>query len=95
MTDYASRFKALTLATRQRAATIAPPCPALLDCLDARRPFNFIRTVDNVERVAIRAHWEAHTREAWAQDAIARYRHLQALASAAAPPIGRSIDTEG
>lgn len=62
--DWLARFRAATIRTRVRAAAIRgrPLDPALLECLNAGRPFCFLRSVDNVERVAMREAWEMSRR---------------------------------
>lgn len=92
MTDYGTRFRAATRAIAARAAVnpfeLLPvnAAAALLECLDAGRPFCFLPGVDNVERVAMRRVWELHSRSLWVNDAIARYRDIRER-------IGCCIDT--
>lgn len=81
------RYRAATLAVRQRAALPRVIDAPLLECLDAGRAFCFLRTLDNVERVALRQAWEQHRRSVWAADAIARYRDIRHMA------LGQHVDT--
>ncbi len=93
-----ARYRVAVAPVRARA-TAAPWPPydmplsawvALLDCLDVKRPFSFLRNVDNVERVRIRTAWEYHKREqaqAWRADCVARYADVRAR-------IGTHVDTQ-
>jgi hypothetical protein len=81
------RYRAAVTPVRQRAALPRVIDAPLLECLDAGRPFCFMRTLDNVDRVALRQTWEQHRRDTWAADAIARYRDIRHMA------LGQSVDT--
>jgi hypothetical protein len=82
-----TRYRAAVATVRQRAALPRVIDAPLLECLDAGRPFCFMRTLDNVDRVALRQTWEQHRRDTWAADAIARYRDIRHMA------LGQSVDT--
>ena len=82
-----ARYRAAVATVRQRAALPRVIDAPLLECLDAGRAFCFLRTLDNVERVALRQTWEQHRRSVWAADAIARYRDIRHMA------LGQHVDT--
>lgn len=89
------RYRAAVRAVQTRAAAPWPPYDmplaswvALLECLDVKRPFSFLRNVDNVERVRIRTAWEYHKVQAWRADCVARYRDIRER-------IGTHVDTFG
>jgi hypothetical protein len=82
-----ARYRAAVATVQQRAALPRVIDAPLLECLDAGRAFCFLRTLDNVDRVALRQTWEQHRRDTWAADAIARYRDIRHMA------LGQSVDT--
>jgi hypothetical protein len=78
-----ARYRTATAAVRERASMPVTTLPgdawdALVECFDSGRGFCFVRSVDAIERVAMRSAWEGE-RRAWGADALARYRAVQAL----------------
>ena len=54
-----ARYAAVVSRLRAQRDSVPALDDALLACLNAGRPFCFLRTVDTVERVALRDAWES------------------------------------